>query len=184
MSLLENEAKPILAPLIGDSAGTVIDSRSQLTIATWAVKTAMVFEHFKPSPSRFFEPAECEFLRLRKSPPDCVFAIWIGRCSEFVGFTDYRSLTNGIDQFGRPVKGHVQTMVFGHLVIQLVAIHAHPTQFVVPQYRRSLKAVSGPWELAEIWNLQFCPITWPPNAYSFPDAPTLFNFAERFALTR
>lgn len=77
MSRLEALAKPILLPLIkGETA--VLGARAQATIASWAVKTAMVFEYTLGKDPRIYwrqEEREAFAAPPHVPPPDTV--IWI-----------------------------------------------------------------------------------------------------------
>jgi hypothetical protein len=180
MSRLESEAKPIMTPLVIDQTGATLTSTSQLVLARWAVKTAMILDHFNPS--SFFTSQDTTHIFQHQTPPASILAVWMGRCSEFIGFSDGK-LLRGETRRGEPATGYVATMVFGHLVLQFVAIHTN-TKVIAPIHRRTLDAKNGPWQVAQLWPSDLRPITWPPTPFSFSDQDTLLAFADRFMLQR
>jgi hypothetical protein len=58
MSRIENEAKPILVKMLKGKS-FVLDKKSQAKLATWALKTMLVFNHGNPAPpaKQFIPPA-------------------------------------------------------------------------------------------------------------------------------
>lgn len=58
MSQIENDAKPILVKMLRGKS-FVLDKKSQARLATWAMKTMLVFNHANPAPpARQFIPVE------------------------------------------------------------------------------------------------------------------------------
>jgi hypothetical protein len=178
MSRLESDVIPILKPLIMDYTAE-ISSQQQLIISVWAVKCAMVFDCLE-SP-RFFQPIDTNHLFHEQTPPSSIFSVWLGRCSTFTAFTDGKRLYGFDAHTGRPQKGHVLTMIFGHLIIQVLAIQRYPSQSFDSIPRLTLDSVPGPWKLAHVWPPELKPISWPLAAsFSGDDFQALENFSNRF----
>jgi hypothetical protein len=67
MADLEDEAKPILVPMI-QGHNKSLDMGEQLIVATWAVKTAMVIQPTLTDRMNF-SPEECGIVRTQRHPP-------------------------------------------------------------------------------------------------------------------
>jgi hypothetical protein len=184
MSALEREAIPILSPLIMDQPGAQIDSRGQLILSTWTAKCSMILDCVHGH-GRFYESVDTGHLFREKTPPASTFGVWIGRCSTFLGWTEGETM-RGIDLMSRrPKKGNVLTMVFGHLVVQILAVRRTPAQHLKPILDFRLDAVPGAWDVAQVWPLDLRPIAWPPTNFSFSSADAeLHSFAQRFIISR
>jgi hypothetical protein len=183
MSELEQEAKPILEPLIRNTEST-LDSRQQLIIATWVVKTSMVFDIHRSPDNPFYQPVQTSHLFNNQTPPPSTFGLWIGRYyGENNAFTDGKTL-NGFDtKAGRPIKGHVQTMTFGPLVTQVLNVRMPKGQTITSPI--TLDTVPGEWIQATIrlWPIELKPLYWPPTLSLNDTQGGLYTFANRFNVT-
>ena len=162
MSDLENRVKPIIETLVGEERVT-LSSVDQATLATWAVKNAMVFEALRFGRSWFFAKTDRVALREALSPTPWT-AVWIAKCVEPPGaFCSASNLSGVAGRLADQVKAYVTTMCFGPLAIQVltyklpssVALSANVTAEPKP----------GPWEQVTIpiWPAQLAPVAWPPS---------------------
>jgi hypothetical protein len=79
MSVLENDIKPFLTPLVLRGETVLLSPERQLALSRWAVKTAMVYEFTSaPEEPEYFSAAERLAFKERFEIPDNVW-IWIGR---------------------------------------------------------------------------------------------------------
>lgn len=180
MRRLENETIPVLSPMF---LGQAVDlaSTHQLTLATWAVVRAVVFDCLRPP--RHHDSRDTTHLLTHLTPPASTFGVWLGYCLHPLAFTEGKRLTknavlgSGIDE------GYVLTMVFGHVVLQVLTLRkpqSHPIATV------SVDVESGPWDdaLTPIWPLGLRPVKWPPKLAFDPSAGGLPFLANRFNTTR
>lgn len=91
LSRLEETAKPLLIPLInGERCGLTL--QTQITIATWAAKTAMIAEHLRPREKGVSE-AERAWLKEHLIPPRS-WIVWLagynGKSWRNLGMNQYR----------------------------------------------------------------------------------------------
>jgi hypothetical protein len=160
MSDLEQAAEPILAPMLDVARPSVLDTAGQITAATWATKTAMLFEYARPIPgTEHFSDVDRKALMDDLVPPSGV-VVWLGR---FVGqnnFCDYLAHSLGSPNT-RAQAGLVSTFLIGYLVVQVFAYHLRELG-VRNRYR--MKVRPGPWpqSLIQVWPVASPGLTWPP----------------------
>jgi len=160
MSDLERAAKPILAPMLDVAQPSVLDIASQTIVATWATKTATLFEYARPIPgTEHFSGVDRKALMDDLVPPSGV-VVWRGR---FVGQNnscDYLAHSLGSPKT-RAQAGLVSTFLIGYLVVQVFAYHLGELG-VRDRYR--MKVRPGPWSrsLIEVWPIASPGLTWPP----------------------
>ena len=120
MSELEVEATPVVGAMI-QNLTTPLDESQQQIVATWAVKTAMVFDSIKGrnAPNVFYTREECIAMNDRREIPNRT-GVWIGHIdgSHLGAYgTDLGQIsTNGVPSG----SGMAFTIIVGHLVIQVV----------------------------------------------------------------
>ncbi len=140
-----------------------LDGQNQKNLTEWAVKCAMCNDTVDPH-ERFFTDAECHAFRTHRMIPDQTLA-WVAR---FTG----RSLDSaGVDlalveptSGQRLVRGHIYTVMVGHVVVQILSWHPEPAQKGKIVWFRP---VDGPWDrlTTQIWPLEkgTKAIEWPPE---------------------
>ena len=175
MSQLEGDSKPVLEPMIHDSAGA-IGYREQLTIATWVLKTAIVFECTKPD-SAFYSTADRRHLYTWRTPPPDSF-VWIGRyVNSHALFVENHYLSNA-----KPAnalsEGCVTTFAVGRLALQSLTArrspHAEGRQIILHPKR-------GEWNrlLIQVWPTVEQVVRWPPPLHFGPTLDSLTELASR-----
>jgi len=157
MSQLERRAQTFLQPLLtGESCA--VDMEAQATIATWALKTAMVLEAMGPMEKRAYSQLDRERLRLRAAIPWRT-SIWLAVSTDPAWFMSSKT------RLGGEVEGHSGasiTMAFAHAALQVLTIKV-PEQ-VGPNTKVTTDVRRGPWEqlTVRLWPTQETPINWPP----------------------
>jgi hypothetical protein len=133
LSRLEAAAKPLLRPMMLAELPTPItlDADGQRTLATWAVKTALLLElawrqHYPDArPVLGYEASDTEFAWLwRKNEPPPGAFVWIGcwDCWRTTPIT-YEPSTAAIPaQTGSPVPGALTTFSLGYVAFQVFSI--------------------------------------------------------------
>jgi hypothetical protein len=165
MRTLEKANIQVLGPLMHDLVRP-LDSLEQASAARWAVKTAMVMESStRVHREIFYTRTECAHLRETPNLPADT-SVWIGR---YAG--NYNVAFIGSDVYdkepGLPdtLRGYVNTIVFGYVVIQIISFH-RPPSFYAPL---NIKVYPAPWDklLLQLWPCGK-PAYWPP-ALTFSD---------------
>ena len=147
MSDLEGEAKPILTPMMLGEQVTLSASQ-QHTVARWVTKCAMVFDSVDRG-EQFYDGLDRHDFHQRSEPSVNSTNIWLGKQigpTGLVGYTDHRTLRTGLSRRGSDVgsvKQYINTMVFGHLVMQIASIKrlVHSDK----NFRIKAEMASGPW---------------------------------------
>jgi hypothetical protein len=178
MSLLEDRARPILSEMILGNA-IMIDRVQQLRIAQWATKCAMVFDSMDPG-ARFYDASERFHFRETLTPAPST-NVWLGNYSgsTFRALTVHRTVPLNGHQ-GIPYKGHIQTMVFGRLVIQTFSVKRLIDK---DGSVGLLDMLPKQWDQSTIrvWPVSVDAIRWPPSI-SFDDSQrSLQPFADRLS---
>jgi hypothetical protein len=179
MSALECRAQPFLRPLIAGKA-SALESAAQGAIATWAVKTAMVFEGTRVEGDRFYSTDDCRFVRERARPPART-SVWLGHyVGNTVAFSHASDLTGSVEN-GQPMGIHLTTLAFGRLVIQVASGRLPgdvPLNTVV-----NVDMTPGPWNetAVRVWPAALDAVAWPP-AVPLQDTgeTTLDGFCDRW----
>jgi hypothetical protein len=158
MSGMEKTAQKFLGPMIEDLSFP-LDRQNQQNLSEWAIKCAMCNDTVDPHP-RFFTEAECHAFKQKRTIP--------ARTRIFAARFTGRSLdSNGVDfTLIEPnsnrllVRGHVYTVMVGHVVLQALSWHPDPEH--ADKIIR-IKAADGPWEdlTFQIWPLIKKTIMWP-----------------------
>lgn len=124
MSDLESNMAPLLKPLM-DGVRTRISKHLAGHLATWAVKTAMVFDSLRPQPKWFYLAREREGLKQLLTPPPRTY-VWIG-CA-----AGQRLFTVGGESERRPVDdnhlvwSHACQLVLMNVVFRVMTIRIQP----------------------------------------------------------
>jgi hypothetical protein len=158
LSVLENDTKPILAPMVrGEDRRLDLDE--QRLLATWALKTAMMFDLASGSPvipAGFFQA-----LRQRRQPLESKF-VWIaGYHGSLAAWAQHTPLRLGIAD-DQPPNAFVTTFTTFHVVFQVIG---HFTRGGMDfKDDRIYKDV-----LAQIWPPRLEVVDWPPQQVAFND---------------
>jgi hypothetical protein len=162
MSKLEAANIPIIGNMLQDVA-IPLDEPQQRLVAAWTVKTAMMTDSMKGrgAPNQFYSRDECINMRLKQQIPNRTL-IWIGRMDGMhlvdTG-TDFALFDFQEERVG---MGSVTTIVAGHFVTQVAAVHIEKDNTEVA----SLPCKMGNWaeSLVQIWPTQNPTVQWPPKA--------------------
>jgi hypothetical protein len=158
MSQLESEAKPIIEALL-DGYLKSVDYPSQLILAAWAVKTAMVLEGFDPNRPLFYLGEERAQMRAGRTLPQRT-GVWIAKCVNQRDFYSART-----DHTTEPGPDSCQalavTMAFGALAFQVFTLRAPAA--TPPEINVPCKSRSVPWDdtLVQMWPASQEPKPWP-----------------------
>lgn len=123
MSALEERAHPCLKPLL-KGVPSALQLAAQAALATWAVKTAMVFEGTRVDGEHFYSADDRTTVREQARPPVRT-SVWArSYVGEALAFSHASDLAGSLAD-GRPVPIHVTTMTFGRLAVQLAQPTGH-----------------------------------------------------------
>lgn len=192
MSRLETLVRHVVGPLIQDIS-IPLSAESQLIVALWCLRMAMVMEFISRSQEpAFYTQRECEGLRshfVSNVPAPLVFPvptfIWLAR---YGGPVDVAS--SGINIWSDPPnrpgvsKGYVSTIVAGRLALQVLSLrlarHCRDRSVSIDPIPQPL---SGPWRecLVPIWPPASSVVYWPPAITLREDGVSLKMFAERWS---
>jgi hypothetical protein len=156
MSELEEQAKPLLKPMILGKP-TQLSERDQVTLATWAAKTAMVYQ--LTTKHRAIRPYEYEYLRLHLKPRSPA-QVWLAtRTNEEPkpSIFGYRASGMAPTRGGPPRhEGYLITLAIGYFVAQ---VYGHDLEMD----SEALWTRRGPLapSLQQIWPYAE-PAGWPP----------------------
>jgi hypothetical protein len=157
MSALENQAIPVLQPMLAGNSCR-LDAATQAIVAAWSLKTAMVLEAVDPSDNRAYTQAERESLRSVTALPWRT-TVWLAAFAEPSWFMSTKHRYQGT---ALAPSGASTTMVFAHLALQVLTIRV--PRSVVPETKITTNVRRGPWEQAtvQVWSPQSIAATWPP----------------------
>jgi hypothetical protein len=190
MSDLENEARPLLFPLIRGER-TTLDGAQRIVVATWCLKTAMVFDLTRTDNRIAFLPSERAYLyaargeRSLGSPfPPHTF-IWIASyqgtrfamsaiASELRGFGDFSPTKRK-----HPIEANVVTLLAGAFMAQVLIARLPPEAESQPPV---LHEGAETWARAcvPIWPLVGTRVSMPLQLLLNDERPTLDDFAFRW----
>lgn len=178
MSRLEKKVQKYMGLLIDDFS-LPLDRDYQKGLAEWAVKTAMVNDTVE-SHQRFFTEAECHAFKRDRTLPDgtqIVAGRFTGRSLDADG-NDFTLITPDSKLI---VRGHVFTVMVGHLVMQVMSMHVEP-EFHGKTVK--MECNPGPWDtgLIQIWPKIRNSVEWPPPvSFSTVNGPKHYgNFRYRW----
>lgn len=158
LAVLENDVRPVLSPML-TGADTRVHADQQLLLATWALKTALMFDLASGRPivpEGFYHD-----LRLRRSPNRNHW-VWLGL---FGGHRSALKVTAyplhlGISETEQP-NGFICTFSVHHVVFQ-VAMHFTRGTAELRDDRRQYDPV-----IERIWPRWITPVLWPKSTYAF-----------------
>jgi hypothetical protein len=171
---MEKTVKKFMGAMI-QGLSLLLERQNQQNLAEWAVKCAMCNDTVDVHP-RFFTQAECHAFRQKRTIPDrtLLFAAY---------FTGHSLDSHGVDfslieptRQERLVRGHVYTVMVGHLVLQVLSWHPEPAH---QDKAVELRAADGPWDklTIQIWPIQKNRMEWPPPwALSTSDGVTHYGY--------
>jgi len=172
MSDLEQEAKPVLLPLVA-GAEVHLPGSAQSVIARWAIKTVMVLE-FSSASSRgkYYSQTEREALRAGRLPGSTLVFLAGYRGQHAFQATEH-PLT--FSDTARTFPGYSSTTTFGSLVLQVLSYRERAGS-------RWFK-VSGNFDKAEVqvWPIRG-EVLWPPEEVFEDDA--LESYATRWIVNK
>ncbi len=164
MSSLESECIPVIGSML-HGLTVPLSQMQQETIAVWAVKTSMMMDSLKgrDAKKRFYAREECENLRLNRTIPRET-RIWLGHYvgEGLGGFgTDFTVVAGELNR-QRVAHGMTNTIIIGHLALQVVTVHRHPKH--VGRDISDVQPKAADWErmLIQIWP-ETRYISWPPE---------------------
>jgi len=177
MSDIESYVSPIIGPMILDQGPVTLGVPSQVMMARWAIKIAMVTEYIRPARARYFSQQERSEFMNGGMPSGAT--VWIGRYGE----ENPGVQNSAAGLFTRPdrrIDGYVMTFAVGKLAVQIFVERSTPGHPV--------SVHPGPWNelLLEIWPpLLECSVTgaavvWPPSLTA--DAGLFNALFHRFSL--
>ena len=152
MSRLENRVQPLLQPLLTGQR-SAMDMDGQATIATWAVKTAMVLEGMDPAEKRGYSQLQRERFRLRAAIPERT-SVWLAASTDLEWFMSTKNRHLG--DTSADISGVSITMAFAHAVLQVFTIRVPET--VGPETVVTANVRRGPWSevTVPIWPHRTC----------------------------
>ena len=165
MSALEAECIPVIGSMIQGLTVPLSEEQMRL-VSVWATKTAMVMDSIKgrDAEKRFYSHHECEELRVHRNIP-LETRVWLGHYEKkgLGGFgTDFTIMSPEL-QMLRVGWGMANTIVAGHLALQVVSVHRHPEH--LQRDITDVQPKSSDWEGLLV---QICPgvlqyTMWPPK---------------------
>ena len=181
MSACENETAPILIPMITNHPAT-LDSVQQLQIVQWTMKCAMLFESMDGG-GRFYTDGDRSSFRATLVPPGDFLEIWLAHYSGavFRAATDHKGVLT-IGASGRSYQGHMITMIFGSLAIQVLNFKCFTADDPTPGIR-----IRGDRDWSDyIMRLDpaIADVQWPPKLSLDDSHNSLQAFSKRFITTR
>lgn len=173
MSNLESAIMPVLGSMIDDKSIT-LDKQHQLTVAAWALKTAMLMDATTAADvPLFYTKQERESLRDSRLIP-VTTTVWLGR---YFGRRDIGAhWSRVVFRYANAVApSRVATFVLGNLTLQVMTMHP-PTQFLHSNI--VVEPRQGPWDeiLATAWPRRQALLYWPP-VLAFDDSRTLVDLS-------
>lgn len=182
MSDLENDiAKPALTNMIRDGDPEILASKSQVSLATFAFKSAVVANHANLNGEPFFTPAARNRFRSSLELPPGV-QMWV---SAFQGiykrsgvFNSYYLVPNSPAKPWCDLEFYVFTFVAGHLAFQVLA--SKWSKLIRKGEPLPVFAQYPEWDVAAIpfWPRDNRPVSWPPPAYLSNDS--VHEFIQRW----
>ncbi|MEE8553371.1 MAG: hypothetical protein V3S72_08735 [Desulfobacterales bacterium] len=158
MSRIESNTKPILISILEDKLNAM-DSSSQSTLASWAVKTSMVLECINPERTWFYTDDERQLMCATQSISPRT-SVWIAKCVEQSNiYSAAKDLRTSKENNG--VHAYATTLAFGSLAFQVVSIKVPKT--IPNNVTLTYDVTEGPWEqtLVQVWPIIQESVGWP-----------------------
>ena len=171
MKNLESGTREFLGPMIKSGRPTVLTPQMQLSLATWAVKTAFMFEYRHRAPRAL---ADSEYRRLYDAQqPPSGYLVWVAHRRSLIDGSEGELLTASFEQsialfnsvppdvvdrmkahFAAGHNAYCGTFTIGHAVFQVFG-HNFPEQILIETARRNVNVVRAIWPPDGS-------VTWPP----------------------
>lgn len=158
MSDLEQAAKPLLVPMI-EGRGRALHRDGQRTVATWAVKTAMMFEFTHTEILVVPQEHHHHVARHREPPPQSIVSLAAYDAGRFDAYYRQHPLrvagtgAGAVDAEGH--NGYVATLGISHLVLQVFG-HTVPVELAVERADWIAGSVYDVWPYGDS-------LTWMPR---------------------
>lgn len=176
MSQFEDAAKPIIAPLVGGESATWKAGATQIEVARWAFKTALMFDRSSRPPD--VSPLEhCTYLFRERVPPPSA-QVFLGLYQPRSTDTEFISVGAGAARLGEGDAGvpadlgaYRITFNVGQVIFQIYG-YAGTTKLGY-SFERGLFVDIGDREVAvedgfrQLWPLSHRPHEWPPQGAQF-----------------
>jgi len=185
MRQIEEEAKPILVPLIQGKQKDLAAS-DQIIIATWAVLKAMVSE-YHPTSKISTHWMQRRLIRNRGVPPTSGWSVWIASYErknwrpEWLSFPFFVPSNKVLKRRGKREPTYYNatstTQIIGKLFIQVVHL---PVPFITGDVVRRRIFPSTAGTIFRIWPDQLTTLHWPDRALSDRDADKLAGAMQNF----
>ena len=178
MHKLEDAIKPILTGPMQSGAAVTMSAPQQASVATWAYKTAMVFEFAGHTPSAFYTPEERRALMESGVAPARNVFVNLAAYTGGVFCTAHHHMV-GYDLEDHPTTSQITarctTISIGKFAVQVVGMRlpedVHQLQMPVRGDRWHLRTIG-------IWPNPHATIDWPPA--EILDHEGLVKFANRW----
>lgn len=189
MSAMEKRTKATLTPMIsgaslldenlhGHKRKVPLDTKDQILVSTWAVKTVMVMEFIEDLIPPLAVPEHRQVLMETNQPPEG-YTVWIaGHRGGDAPWTSYRPFTLTLHPHNPAIEDlsfYVSTIQIGYLVLQVVGPSGTPT----PDQLLAMRTVKGPHgfenHVLRVWPPSVLTLLWPPPIL---DAKALEALAE------
>jgi hypothetical protein len=161
MEKLESGTHAFLGPMIKSGQATTLTPQMQLSLATWAVKTALMFEYRHKAP-RAIPDSEYRRLYDAQQPPSG-YLVWVAHRSALIEGSGRELLTASFEQsialfntvppesiarmkahFAAGHNAYCVTFTVGHAVFQVFG-HNFPEQILIRPARRNVNVIRAIW---------------------------------------
>lgn len=185
MKRLEIENTALIGEMMRD-ARMSLTANQQTSVATWALKTAMVLDDVETTSrgGHFYTREEAEALRVNGTIP-VPTNIWIGRYSDSDLSADGTLVSLDVPNRPKAATANISTFLVGHLAIQVATIHNDPQH---GELVGSVDLVAGDWDklLVQVWPHGADSVNWPPpvsftvkGEHSFATLPGRWRLGSR-----
>jgi hypothetical protein len=178
LSQLESAVRPVLSPMIFSASATVLTPADQALLATWAVKTVLLFElairqqYPATRPIDGYEASAAEFAWLwaNRSPPPRAL-VWLG-CWDCKTTTPVMFEPSGAPlptADGHPVVGHLTTFALGYVAFQVFSVDFVAADEHAADHWNASVPVTLKKALFRTWPPGPQDVSWPPPAFANDD---------------
>jgi hypothetical protein len=161
MGKLETAARPFLGPMIMLGRPTVLTPGMQLSLATWAVKTAFMFEYRHKAP-RAIPDTQYHRLYVAQQPPSG-YLVWVAHRRRLIDVSGRELLAASFEQsialfntvptamiermkahFAPGHNAYCITFTIGHIAFQVFG-HNFPEQIAITPALRNADVIRAVW---------------------------------------
>ena len=185
MKKLEIENTGLIGEMMRD-AQMSLTANQRASVATWALKTAMVLDDVETTSrgGHFYTREEAEALRVHEAIP-VPTNIWIGRYSDSDLSADGTVVSLDVPNRPKAATANISTFRVGHLAIQVATIHNDPQH---GELVGSVDLAAGDWDklLVQVWPHGAESVNWPPpvsftvrGEHSFATLPGRWRLGSR-----